>query len=56
VDTSNYYNHIAHPFASISNQYFEIQLEYLLILFGTIQSIKMFLRTSFRVSEGFYSG
>ena len=56
TETSNYYDYIIQPFLSISSQYFSLQLEYLLLLFGTIQSIKMFLRTSFRILSKYYTG
>ena len=36
-------------------QHFGLQLECLMTLFGTIQTIKMFLCTSFGVSEQFYT-
>ena len=40
----------------MSNQHFGVQLEYLLVLFTIIQSIKMCLRTSFGTSSSFYTG
>ena len=51
----NCYNRIVHLFASLSNQHFRVQLEYLLVLFMIIQSIKMFLRTSYRVLKLYYT-
>ena len=55
ADTTNYYDHIMYPVVSMSNQNFGVQLEYLLVLFSSIQSIKMFLRTSFRVLTTFFT-
>ena len=56
ADTTNCYNRVAHPFASLCAQYFGLDLSYLVVLFRAIQSMKMFLRTAFRVSEHYYSG
>ena len=55
ADAANCYDRIAHLIASQACQHFEVQLEYLLVLFSTIQIIKMYLRTSFGLSEGFYT-
>ena len=52
----NCYDCITYSAASLSNQHFRAQLEYLLVLFFTIQTIKIFLRTSFGVSSSFYTG
>ena len=40
----------------MKNQHFGVQLEYLIVLFATMQLIKMFLRTSYGVSERFCTG
>ena len=56
ADMTNCYNYIAYPVASLSNQHFGVQLEYLLVLFSIIQIIKMLLRTNFRMSSSFYIG
>ena len=55
ADATSCYNQIAHPIASISYQYFKLNLEYLLLFFGTIQLLKIFLRISFEVSSKFYT-
>ena len=54
TDAANCYDRIAHPIASQAYQHFEVQLEYLVVLFSTIQTIKMYLRTSFRISADYY--
>ena len=54
ADTTNCYDRIAHLFASLCAQYFGLNLPYLVILFRVIQSIKMFLRIVFGVSENYY--
>ena len=54
--TTNCYDRIAHQVASIKNQHFGEKVEYLLVLFATTHSIKMFLRKSYGVSERFFTG
>ena len=56
ADATNYYDRVAHPFASLCAQYFGLDLSYLVVLFRAIQSMKMFLRTAYGVSEHYYSG
>ena len=56
MDTTNCYNRIAHPIASIVCEAQGLPLGYLLILFGTIQVIKIHLRTGYRVSQSSYTG
>jgi hypothetical protein len=56
ADATNYYDRVTHPFASLYAQYFELDLSYLVVLFRAIQSMKIFLRTAFGVSENYYSG
>ena len=56
ANTTNCYDRVAHPFASICIQYFGVELSYLVVLFRAIQSMKIFLQTVFRVSEKYYSG
>ena len=56
ADATNCYDRVAHPFASLCAQYFGLDIAYLVVLFRAIQSMKMFLRTSFGVSKDFYSG
>ena len=55
ADVTNCYDRVAHPFASLCAQYFGLELSYLVVLFRAIQSMKMFLRTEFGVSENYYS-
>ena len=55
ADTTNYYNRVAYPFASMCAQYFGVELSYLVVLFRAIQLIKIFLRTAFGVSKSCYS-
>ena len=47
VDTTNCYDRVAHPFASLCAQYFGLDIACLVVLFRVIQSMKMLLRTSF---------
>ena len=56
ADTTNCYDRVTYPFASIYAQYFGLELSYLLVLFRAIQLIKMFLRISFGILITFYSG
>ena len=51
----NCYDRVTYLFASIYAQYFGLELPYLLVLFRVIQSMKMFLRTSFEISMSSYS-
>ena len=55
VDATNGYDRVTHPYASLYSQCFGIDILYLLVLFKTIQSMKMYLRTAFGVSTSFYS-
>ena len=55
ADATNYYDWIAHLIASMVCQHFSLSLEYLLILFGTIQTLKIFLRTSFSLLLSYYT-
>ena len=43
VDATSCYNHITHSIVSLVCQYFRLSLEYVLLLFRTIQIIKIFL-------------
>ena len=56
ADASNFYDRIAHPVASITNQHFGVQLENLLVMFSTMYSINNFLRKSYGFSKRFYTG
>ena len=56
ADTTNFYDRIVHLVASITNQQFGVQLEYLFILFSAARSIKIFLRKIYKVSQIFYTG
>ena len=54
ADTTNCYNRIAHPFTSLTAQYFRVQLSYLLVLFKAIQNMKIFLKISYRILTSSY--
>ena len=56
ADASNCYDCIVYSFVSMACQHFGLSLEYILLLFGTIQTLKMFLRTSYRISSSYYTG
>ena len=47
ADTAHFYYRIAHHVTDLSFQSFGIGLEYVMLLFGTIQSLKIFLRSKF---------
>ena len=55
ADATNCYDRVAHYFASLCSQYFGLEICYLLILFRTIQNMKMHLRTAFGVSSSSYT-
>lgn len=54
-DTTNCYYFIAHPFVRMCGQYFGLKLCYLIVLFQSIQNIKIFLFTEFILSSTFYT-
>ena len=56
ADVINCFNRIAHTFASLSGQFFGLELEYLLVLFQLIQLMKMYLRTIFGILSNLYLG
>ena len=56
ADVTNCYDRVAHPFASLCAQYFGLELSHLVALFRAMQSMKMFLRTSFGLSKNAYAG
>jgi len=56
TDAKNYFNRMAHPFAALTYRYSGLQLEYILVLFSSIQSIRMYLITSFSISISYYAG
>ena len=55
TDATNYYDRVAHLFASLCTQYFGLETSYLAVLFRAMQSMKMFLRTSCGISQTSYS-
>ena len=54
-DATNFYDRVAHPFASLCAQYFRLELTCLTVLFQAIQSMKMFLLMSHRISTNYYA-
>ena len=56
ADATKCCNMIVNHMLSLSCQHFELQLECLFTLFGTVQTIKMFLQISFRVLTTFCTG
>ena len=56
IDATNCYNRIDHLVVSLACRHFSLELSYLLVLFETIQTIEMYLRMEFKVSETFYTG
>ena len=54
--TTNYYNVVAHSFASLCAQYFTLEIVCFVVLFRVIQSMKMLLRTSCSGFENYYLG
>ena len=55
ADATNYYDRVAHPYASLCSQYFGMEICYLLVLFKAIQNMNMHLRTVFGVSISFHT-
>ena len=55
ADATHYHDRVAHPFASLCAQCFELDAECLLVLLKTMQTMKMHLRTAFGMSDRFYS-
>ena len=53
TDAINYHNRVLHSFTSLSTQYFGLDIVHLLVLFRTIQLMKMYLYTLFRVLKQF---
>ena len=47
VDASNYFNRVAYPIAGMICQYFSLLLDFVITFFTTIQSIEIFLLTSY---------
>ena len=43
TDTTNYFDYIAHPLVDLVGLHFSLQIKYVMILFKTIQSLKMYL-------------
>ena len=55
IDATNYYNRVAYLFASLYAQYFGLEVSNLLVLFRTMQMMRIFLCASFGTSGNFYS-
>ena len=56
ADATNCYDRVAHPFENLCAQCFGLEVSYLAALFRAMQSMKMFLRTSYGISQTAYSG
>ena len=56
ADATNCYDRVAHPFASLCAQCFGLEISHLVVLFRATQSMKMFLRTSYGLSQNAYAG
>lgn len=56
ADATNCYDRVAHPFASLCAQCFELEILHLVVLFRATQSMKMFLRTSYGLSQIAHTG
>ena len=50
ADATNYYDRVAHLFTSLCAQCFILEISCLAVLFRAIQSMRMFLRMSHRIS------
>ena len=55
TDTTNCFDYIAYPFATLTYRHFDLQIEYIILLFILIQIIKIYLLISFGLSNKFYS-
>ena len=47
ADDTNYYDRVAHHFASLTTQNFCVHIDYVLVLLKAIQFMHLFLQTSF---------
>ena len=56
ADASNYFDRVIYLFAGLTCQYFRLERNYVQIFFCMIEEMKMYLLTSFRVSNHFYTG
>ena len=56
ADAANFYDRVTHPFTSLKAQCFGTHIDYVLVLLKVIQSMSIFLHTSFGTSCAFYSG
>ena len=56
ANTTNCFDRMAHPFAAITCRHFGLQIKYILILFLSIQSIRMYLKISFSILTSYYTG
>jgi len=56
VDISNFFNQVAYPYTGLVFQQFGLSIEYITTFFNTIQDIKMYLLTLFRILTNYYSG
>ena len=56
ADASNCYNRIAYPITSLICQSFGVEIEYAMLLFKTIQILKIFLKLSFQLLSSYYTG
>ena len=55
VDASNYFDRVIYLIAGMICQYFRLLLDYIIAFFTTIQGMKMYLLTSFGISQTFYT-
>ena len=55
ANATNCFDRMAYPFAALACRYFRLQVEYIMILFKSIQIIRMYLMTCFRVSSLYYT-
>ena len=55
ADATNCFDRIAYPFSGLTYRYFGLHLHYIVVLLSTRQSIKMYVRTTFRILKEYYS-
>ena len=56
IDTSNYFNRVAHPMVALAYTHFRLENDYIETFFTTIQNMWIYLLTVYRISSTFYIG
>ena len=51
ADATNCFDRIAHPFASLSCQHFDLPISFIIVMLGVIQNMHMHVRTAHGISH-----